>query len=52
MNIYPAGKKLTQSAVHILACLAGKVKESWVIEDNLGFMVQLGMELEPIDTKK
>jgi hypothetical protein len=30
----------------------GKVKEWWALEDNLGLMTQLGMELKPKETKK
>ncbi len=30
----------------------GKIKETWVVEDNLGMMTQLGMELRPKDVKK
>jgi steroid delta-isomerase-like uncharacterized protein len=30
----------------------GKIKETWVVEDNLGMMTQLGMELKPIAAKK
>jgi ketosteroid isomerase-like protein len=51
-NISPTNEKLTQSAVHIITFANGKVKEWWAVEDNLGFMMQLGMELKPIDTKK
>jgi len=51
-NIPPTDKKLTQSAVHIITFINGKVKEWWAVEDNLGFMMQLGMELKPSDNKK
>ncbi len=30
----------------------GKIKETWVVEDNLGMMTQLGMELRPKEPKK
>ena len=30
----------------------GKVKEWWALEDNLGLMRQLGMELKPKENKK
>ncbi|MGA2625126.1 MAG: ester cyclase [Bacteroidota bacterium] len=51
-NILPAGANVTQSAVHIMTLINGKVKEWWVLEDNLGFMTQLGMELKPTKSKK
>lgn len=51
-NIPPTDKKLSQSAVHVITFVNGKVKEWWAVEDNLGFMMQLGMELKPTDKKK
>jgi steroid delta-isomerase-like uncharacterized protein len=51
-NIPPADKKLTQSAVHLITFVDGKVKEWWAVEDNLGFMMQLGLELKPTDKNK
>jgi predicted ester cyclase len=51
-NIAPTNKKLTQSAIHIITFANGKVKEWWAVEDNLGFMMQLGLELKPTDKKK
>jgi steroid delta-isomerase-like uncharacterized protein len=51
-NIQPTDKKLSQSAVHVITFVNGKVKEWWAVEDNLGFMMQLGMELKPTDKKK
>jgi hypothetical protein len=29
----------------------GKVAEVWLVEDNLGMMMQLGMELKPKEEK-
>jgi predicted ester cyclase len=51
-NISPTGKIVTQDAMNIIKIVNGKVKESWILEDNLGLMVQLGMELKPTDKKK
>lgn len=30
----------------------GKIRETWMVEDNLGMMTQLGMELRPKELKK
>jgi predicted ester cyclase len=51
-GIAPTGKRVTQSAMHLLTIFNGKVKELWALEDNLGFMQQLGMELKPVKSKK
>jgi len=45
-------KKMTNPAMSIMTIINGQIKDWWVIEDNLGFMKQLGMELKPIETKK
>lgn len=45
-NFSPTGKPVTQDAIHILTIIDGKVKDFWALEDNLGFQVQLGMELK------
>ena len=50
-SIPPTGKIMTQSAIHILTFSNGKIKDWWAVEDNLGFMTQLGMELKPINKK-
>ena len=51
-GIAATGKKVTNPAISIMTIVNGQVKDWWVIEDNLGFMKQLGMELKPIETKK
>ena len=51
-GIAATGKKMTNPALSIMTIVNGQVKDWWVIEDNLGFMKQLGMELKPIETKK
>jgi steroid delta-isomerase-like uncharacterized protein len=43
------GKKITNPAIHIMTIVDGQVKDWWGIEDNLGMMQQLGMELKPIE---
>jgi predicted ester cyclase len=45
-------EKVTQSAMHLMTIVNGKVKEWWALEDNLGFNQQLGMELKPKESKK
>jgi len=47
-GIPPTGKTVTNTAMHLITVVNGKVKDWWVLEDNLGFMQQLGMELKPM----
>lgn len=51
-GIAATGKKITNPAISIMTIVDGKVKDWWVIEDNLGFMQQLGMELIPANSKE
>ena len=51
-GISATGKKITNPALHIMTIVDGQVKDWWGIEDNLGMMQQLGMELKPIGNKK
>jgi predicted ester cyclase len=51
-GIEPTGKYVTVPAIHILNIVNGKAKEWWGVEDNLGLMRQLGMELKPEEEKK
>ena len=51
-GIAPTGVKVTKSAFHLLTINNGKIKEWWGLEDDLGMMLQLGMELKPADKKK
>lgn len=46
-GIAPTGVKVTKSAFHLLTISNGKIKEWWGLEDELGMMLQLGMELKP-----
>lgn len=46
-GIAASGKSVTNPAMHLMTILNGKVKQWWALEDNLGFMQQLGMELKP-----
>jgi predicted ester cyclase len=51
-GISATGKIMTNPALSIMTIVEGQVKDWWVIEDNLGFMQQLGMELRPANNKK
>ena len=51
-GIVATGKKVTNPSISIMTIVNGQIKDWWVIEDNLGFMRQLGMELKPIVEKK
>jgi steroid delta-isomerase-like uncharacterized protein len=44
-GVSATGKMTNVAAVHILRFEKGKVKEFWALEDTLGQMTQLGMEL-------
>ena len=50
-GIEPTNKYVTVPATHIMMIVNGKVKEWWALEDNLGLMTQLGMELKPKENK-
>jgi predicted ester cyclase len=45
-GIEPTGAYVTVPAISIMRIVNGKVKDWWVLEDNLGLMMQLGMELK------
>jgi predicted ester cyclase len=45
-GIPPTGNKISVEGQHILRLVDGKVAEVWLVEDNLGMMMQLGMELK------
>ena len=51
-GIEPTGKYVSNLAIHVMRIADGKVKEWWALEDNLGLMRQLGMELKPKENKK
>ena len=46
------GTKVKFYQIGISSIENGKIKETWVVEDNLGMMTQLGMELKPKEVKK
>jgi len=43
----PTGQPVTIPAIHIMRVSNGRIQEWWALEDNLGLMQQLGMELRP-----
>ena len=45
-GVPPTGQTVTVAAMHIIKFDGGRVHEWWVLEDTLGFMRQLGMELK------
>jgi steroid delta-isomerase-like uncharacterized protein len=47
-----SGTKVKFYQIGISRVEDGKIRETWIVEDNLGMMVQLGMELKPIAAKK
>ena len=51
-GIEPTGKYVSVPAIHIIKIVNGKAKEWWGVEDNLGMMTQLGLELKPTDYKQ
>lgn len=51
-GIEPTNKYVTVAATQVMMIVNGKVKEWWALEDNLGLMTQLGMELKPKGDKK
>jgi predicted ester cyclase len=48
-GIAATGRKVTYAHLHIARIADGEFEESWVLEDNLGLMRQLGMELRPAE---
>lgn len=46
------GKRVVVPAMHTITFVDGKIKEWRLLEDNLGLMIQLGMELKPKDREE
>ena len=46
------GKKVVVPAMHTITFVDGKIKEWHLLEDNLGLMIQLGLELKPKDREE
>ena len=51
-GIPPTGKTLTISLFTVFRLVDGKIVEEWEIIDELGMMMQLGMELKPKEAEK
>lgn len=51
-GIPATGTKVKYYQISISRVEDGKIKETWMVEDNLGMMSQLGMELKPIEAVK
>ena len=49
MGIPPTGKKVQYGEIVVCRFAGGKIVESWVQEDELWMMQQLGVELRPQD---
>jgi predicted ester cyclase len=52
MEMNPNGAKFRYKGIHIFQFVNNKVTNFWGVEDELGMMTQLGLELKPTDIKK
>jgi predicted ester cyclase len=52
MGIPATGNQVHMAALHIGKIVNGKIKEWLAVEDYLGLMQQLGMELKPKEAEK
>jgi predicted ester cyclase len=52
MEMKPNGVKFRYKGIHIFQFANNKVTNFWAVEDELGMMTQLGMELKPTVKKK
>lgn len=43
----PSGKRVSYEGIHIVRFARGRIQAWWVLDDNLGLMQQLGMQLAP-----
>lgn len=50
-GIAPTGKRVSYAGMHIGTIKNGVIEEWWVLEDNLGLMTQLGMQLTPAESE-
>jgi predicted ester cyclase len=51
-GIPPTGNKIKYYQISLAQVKNGKIQGWWIVEDNLGMMMQLGMELKPKEVKK
>jgi len=49
-GIPATGNTVTYSGMQLFRIVDGVITESWLIEDNLAFMSQLGMQLTPVES--
>jgi len=49
-GIPATGNVVTYSGMQFVRIVDGVVKEWWLVDDNLGFMSQLGMQLAPVES--
>jgi predicted ester cyclase len=49
MEMNPSGEKFKYKGIQIVQFANSKVTNFWAVEDELGLMTQLGLELRPID---
>ena len=52
MGIPATGNRVHMAALHVGRIVDGKIKDWFAVEDYLGLMTQLGMELKPKEAKK
>jgi predicted ester cyclase len=52
MEMNPNGTKFRYKGIQIFQFANNKITNFWAVEDELGMMTQLGMELKPNDRKK
>jgi len=51
MGVDPTGRKIENTAIGIFRIIDGKMVEGWLEYDQLGLMMQLGMEFKPREEK-
>ncbi len=49
-GIPATGNAVTYNGMQFFRIVDGVIKEWWLVEDNLGFMSQLGMQLTPVES--
>ena len=49
MEMSPSGEKFKYKGIQIFQFANSKATNFWIVEDELGMMTQLGLELKPID---
>jgi predicted ester cyclase len=49
MGAPATGNQMTYGGIHMLRIVDGVLAEMWLLEDDLGLMRQLGMELAPVE---